>query len=273
MTSVIIVQHNRSDLTREALRSLAGHLVSTHEVFVVDNLSTDRHEPITKDYPFVTLIRNETNCGFAKANNQAAGRATGDILLFLNNDTILRSDVVTPVERMFADHPEVGIIGPKLLNADGSFQISSGPLPTFWSEIGDKILYGSVRKRIHLALTYAERRHSTTQRVGWVTGAALFIRRTLFMNLGGFDERMFMYFEDKDLCLRAWQEGFSVLYYPEVSLIHLKGGSGNIADLRRLKTAYRESQVLYYRTHRPRYEQLLLGVYLGLTGKNLHETA
>jgi GT2 family glycosyltransferase len=248
------------------------HSLSPHEVIVIDNSSTDRQDPITKDYPFVLLIENHSNCGFAKANNQAAGRATGDILLFLNNDTIVQSDIITPVERVFADHSEVGIIGPRLLNADGSFQISAGPLPTFWSEIGDKVLYGSVERRIPLALRYAERRHSMTRHVGWVTGAALFIRRSLFMKLGGFDERMFMYFEDKDLCLRAWKEGFSVMYYPEVSLIHLKGGSGNIDDLMRLKTAYRESQVLYYRTHRPGYEQLLLRVYLGLAGKSPHET-
>ncbi len=192
-------------------------------------------------------------------------KAKGDILLFLNNDTITTTDFVSRVLREFGEDPLLGIAGPRLLNADGSFQLSGGDLPTFAVEIRDKLLHGLVDRKLGPALNFAERQSIKKRNAEWVTGAALFIRADLFGRLGGFDERFFMFFEDKDLCLRARDAGYSVRYIAEASLIHLRGGSsGGVSD--KIRTAYRESQRAYYEKHRPRHERLLLRMYLKTIG-------
>jgi GT2 family glycosyltransferase len=107
---------------------------------------------------------------------------------------------------------------------------------------------------------------SKRRRVGWVTGAALVMRTSLFESAGRFDEEMFMYYEDKDICARAWSSGFEVVYDPSCSLIHLKGGSSPEDLSPFLRSVYRASQRRYYAKHRPAYEQKLLDWYQHMHG-------
>jgi len=267
MLSVIILQYNNSALTVNAIRSLREQIDRDHEIILVDNASREvERQRIPELFSDVLYIQNETNEGFGKANNRAARQAKGDILLFLNNDTIATSDFVSPVMEAFSGDSSIGIIGPRMRNRDETFQLSCGSLPSFVQELQDKVVYRLVGENLS-ARRFYERKFSVLQEVEWVTGAALFIRKDLFFTVGGFDEEFFMFFEDKDLCFRARGAGKIVLYDPIPSLVHLKGGSTTSETASFIERTYRKSQEYYYRKHRPVIEQLLLRVYLTFTGK------
>jgi GT2 family glycosyltransferase len=267
MISVIFVQYNNGEMTLEAIRSLRKFHTEGLEVFVVDNASTDRSlEQVRTSGEDLTLLENRENRGFGAANNQAARMARGELLCFLNNDTVCTSSFLTSAGKRFAGDPNLGIYGPRLTYADGTFQLSGGPLTGFWREGIEKIVYSLERRRSGLVVRPLEMFFSKCRRVGWVTGAALVIRKSVFEEVGRFDEGMFMYFEDKDLCARAWNSGYVVEYDPSGSLIHLKGGSSTEDLSPFLRSVYRDSQRRYYAKHRPAYEQKLLNWYQRLHG-------
>jgi GT2 family glycosyltransferase len=142
MTSVILVQHNNIHLTREAIRSFISFHPAGYEFIVVDNGSTDGDlDDLRREFPGLQLIRNNENVGFGVANNQGATVAKGEILFFLNNDTVTTSEMLSAISLEFDRDPQIGVIGPKLLDPDGCFQLSSGELPSFWREMVDKFLY------------------------------------------------------------------------------------------------------------------------------------
>ncbi len=267
MISVIIVQYNKVELTKRAIRSFTHFHRTEHEVILIDNASTDPAlGTLQQEFPDIQIIFNEKNIGFGAANNMGAKIAKGNILFFLNNDTVTVSHFTSIVEREFLENPTIGIIGPRLLNEDRSFQLSAGSLPNFLREIVDKALYSFMERNVGMVGRYLEKQYRQKQTVGWVTGAALFIRRDLFMKIGGFDEEMFMYFEDIDLCLRAGQAFTQVLYFPECLIIHLKGGSATGKSP--TKKIYRRSHLRYYTKHRSAIECFFLMSYFRVTGKD-----
>jgi len=268
MISVIIIQYNNHHLTRNAIGSFLKYHKNNFEIILVDNNSTDSEATkFAKEFPDLKIIQCEKNLGFGAANNLAAQKSSGDILLFLNNDVIIISEFIKGIEDEFYKDSSIGIIGPKLLNQDKSLQLSSGKLPSISIEFFDKILYSAVDKKNKFALNYINRKYLEKEEKEWVTGAALFITKKLFWELNGFDESFFMYFEDKDLCARAISKGKKVLYSPESSLIHLRGGSFNGPNQKFLIQKYRESQLLYYQKHKSKLEQMLLKIYLKLFRK------
>ncbi len=226
MVSVIIIQHNNSHLTKNAIESFLKYHKNNFEIILVDNNSTEVNAiEFTKEFPGLILIHSKKNLGFGAANNLAAQKSSGDILLFLNNDVIITSEFIEKIEKKFQNDSSIGIIGPKILNTDETLQLSCGKLPSIFVELFDKLLYSAVDKKNKLAINYITKRFSKKEEMQWVTGAALFIQKELFEELNGFDESFFMYYEDKDLCTRAIRLGKKVLYFPESSLIHLRGGS------------------------------------------------
>ena len=268
MVSVIIIQYNNSHLTETAIETLLKFHKNNVEVILVDNGSTDPNAlKFTERFQDVKVIRSEKNLGFGAANNMAAQQSSGDILLFLNNDVIITSEFVNKIEDEFNKDTSIGIIGPKLLNKDKTLQLSCGKLPSFIVEFRDKILYSAVDKKNTPALKYVNKKFSQRKEMEWVTGAALFITKNLFDELGGFDESFFMYYEDKDICARALGKGKTVLYFPECDLIHLRGGSFKGPEQTFLMRKYRESQVLYYNKHKSKLQQIFLQIYLRLSGK------
>lgn len=268
MISIIIIQHNNSQLTRNAIESLLKYHKDNIEIILVDNNSTEAGAiEFIKDFPDIKLVLNKKNIGFGAANNLAVKESNSEILLFLNNDVIITSEFLSKIEQKFNYDPQIGIIGPKLLNGDGSVQLSMGRLPSIPVEFFDKFLYSAVNKKSKHVLSYINKEYSKEKQTFWVTGAALFIRRNLFLNLEGFDEKFFMYFEDKDLCARLIANGFKVIYFPESSLIHLRGSSFGNSNKDFLNQKYRESQLIYYQKHRSKIEQAILKKYLKLSGK------
>jgi GT2 family glycosyltransferase len=259
--SIILVNYNGADVLIDCLNSIEKFIPEDKcEIILVDNNSQDNSiDPIDEKFPNIQLIKLPKNIGFGAGNNAGAKVAKGEFLFLLNTDTVLTSNILPHAIELMARDPDLGVIGPKLLFPDGSFQVSFSP------EIGIKGEFEA--RKIHKysenedSLSSIERDFQIDREVDVVVGAAFFIRTDLFNSLGGFDENFFMYFEESDLCKRVKNAGYKILYTPKISLIHLRGHSvKKIAD--KMAIEYRRSQIYYYYKHRPVWEVLTLKIYL-----------
>ena len=233
--SIIVVNYETGPLLGECLASIrrfAGDV--TLECIVVDNASTDGSLDALGSFPEVQLVRNATNVGFGRAVNAALRMAKGRYLLLLNPDTVVVSPVFRILIAFLEAHPGVGIVGPRLMNVDGSLQTSAYRFPTLFQAAGSVLgLKRLVPVRLLRAVAgeWLGRHfgqldpHRRPRSVNYVTGACMLIRREVAERLGGFDEQFFLYFEEKDFCLRACQQGWSVYFDPEAEVVHLIGGS------------------------------------------------
>ncbi len=256
--SIIIVNFNGARHTLPCVASIRAFAPShEYEIIVVDNRSSDQERnELKRHLPDCTLVISDTNLGFGGANNLGAKEAKGEILFFLNNDTILTSDVLTPLIDTLDRNRTMGILGPSLQNRDGTFQMSFGLFPSLINEWETQRLGRRFNRQTGNAKEVVEGwMHE------WITGAALLIRKECFVRLGGFDPSYFMYFEDVDLCYRAHQLGCAIGYDPECSLVHLGGmsyGSGEAV----IRKEYRRSQLRFYDKFRSLPERILLRFYL-----------
>lgn len=260
--SVIVLQYGGSPMTLRAVETFRRHCRLPHEILVVDNGSPDpRDREAIGRLDGVRQLRLSENRGFGAGNNAAAREARGEFLLFLNNDTVTDLDFADVIVAAMRDNPAVGIASPSLRNEDGSPQLSCGELPSIRREAFDRCLYRAADRRRSWGLRHARRMAARTRFVQWVGGAAMFVAADLFRSLGGFDERYFLYFEDKDLCARARRAGRRVLYSAETSVVHLRGGSAGFKPSREIRAIYRESQRLFYDLHRPLWERWMVRFY------------
>ena len=223
MISVIIVSFNTKSLTRKCLQSIkVFEDIKNLEIIVVDNNSQDGSVAmIKKGFPFVKLIINNNNLGFAKANNQGIKQAKGDYILLLNSDTEFQSQHT--LEKLIKNAQSIdciGVISPQLLNSDGSIQASVYYFPTvtralkqYW--LGQSGYFGSFIPE-----------GKVPQPVEVVTMAAMLILRSTINKIGLLDEGYFFYYQDLDYCCRIKQEGLKVYYLPSVQIIHHHGKSG-----------------------------------------------
>ncbi len=212
--SIIIPVWNKIELTRQCVAALAAATTDvTFEVIVVDNGSVDGTKEFLAELKGnVQIIRNEQNLGFAKGCNQGARAARGKYLVFLNNDTIPQSHWLNPLVDEVEKHPEVGVVGSKLLFADGSVQHAG------------VVFMRSYRSAYHIYRTAANTLPAVNQRREFlaVTAACMLIRREVFEEARGFDERFINGFEDVDLCLKVREKGHHVIYQPRSVLYHLE---------------------------------------------------
>ncbi|MEM1310916.1 MAG: glycosyltransferase family 2 protein [Cyanobacteria bacterium P01_H01_bin.153] len=261
LASIIIVNYNGAGVIVDCLASIFQHLdADTIEVIVVDNASQDGSPGlIANKFPQVQLMYQAKNLGFGSANNVGAQAAQGEYLFLLNSDTVIHSDPLPVLIGKLESLPNVGIVGPRLLNPDGSFQLSTAyeiGLEGEWRTLQEVRKYRQPETRPTLAWQYAGDRI-----VDIVVGAAMLMRRSHFHHIGGFDETFFMYFEESDLCQRFRDAGYQILYTPTVSLVHIGGYSvAQVAG--KMAIEYRRSQRYYYQKHRPRWEQWILHRYL-----------
>lgn len=225
--SVIVVNHNTCDLLRDCLRSVREEAAGLPvETIVVDNASSDGSAAMVRaEFPEVPLIESPSNLGFSKANNAGLRASSSPYTLLLNSDARLRPGALRAMTSFLEAHPDAGIVGPRLLNADGSLQLSCGIPPTPWTEVCNKLL-------LHIPFPFfkmGDWAHDQVREVGWVTGACLLARRAMLDRVGLLDEGMFMYYEDLDLCLRARRAGWKVCYLPDAQAVHLGGGASRRA--------------------------------------------
>ncbi len=256
--SVIIVNYNGFAFTHQCLESLFRfHTSDSFEVIIVDNNSSDGSQiELPKLFPQINFISLPENKGFGAANNVGAKVAKGNLLFFVNNDTLFIDESLGKLNEILSSQNDYGIVGPKLLNEDRSFQFSFGKFPTLGNEHEAKRISNDF-----LLQSKEEVSSDHPIKKDWVTGAALMIKRELFETVGGFDEQYFMYFEDIDLCRRSSAKGFLSLYVPSVHLIHFGGRSYGNKD-EQIVFEYRRSQLRYYDKHNSFLQRFIVRIYI-----------
>jgi GT2 family glycosyltransferase len=204
--SVIIINYNGKELLETCLESLFKIDYDNFEVILVDNNSTDGTiEFVTKNYSSIIIIKLDSNKGFAEPNNISAKIAKGDYLLFLNNDTVVTPDFISKMIKVVENDKKIAICQSLLLKLDGSID-SSGD---FIDKLG--VVYNSKTKIDEI------------REISSARGASMLIRKKIFDELGGFDKKFFVSFEDVDLGWRAWILGYSVILIPTSVVYHIGG--------------------------------------------------
>jgi N-acetylglucosaminyl-diphospho-decaprenol L-rhamnosyltransferase len=235
---IVIVNWNSQSYLRECLASLDQSTIASRlNVVVVDNASRDGSAGgLAVKRMALTVIVNADNLGFAVGCNQGARKAHAPLLLFMNPDVRIEPAALEKAAAYLADpaHAEVGVIGIQLLDAEGHVQTSCARVPTaagllLHSLFLDRLCPGLVPPHF-----LVEWDHADTRPVDQVMGAFLMIRRALFEQLGGFDERFFLYYEDVDLCLRVRQAGWSVMHFAGARAQHIGGGTTRAVKDQRL---------------------------------------
>lgn len=215
--SIIIVNYNGLKYLKNCIDSIILKTNGlSYEIIILDNNSIDESCAFIKShYPKVQLIESKVNYGFGKGNNEAFKLATGDSILLLNNDTILRDDLL-PIVNYLKKDPTIGAIGIKMLDGNKQFLPASGDFPTinnmFWMKNiqrnGNRILNAN-----------------TAQEVDWLTGSFLLMPKKVYSEINGFDEDYFMYVEDVDLCRRIANKNYKRIFLPQYKYTHFVGFS------------------------------------------------
>lgn len=257
LSIVVIVSREAPEIAREALQAaLDSHAAFPFEVVVVDNAAVDAEAKLGPFQGRLRVIHNRENVGFARANNQAAAVAAGEYLLFLNSDTRVDSEAFARLVEFADGQPAAGAVGPLVLNPDGSFQLSYGRPFSLFSEFLQKAIAARSARRRNL-------RRLQARQVGWVSGCCLLVRRCDFPAGRVFDEDIFLYFEDSELCTRLRRAGKKVYFFPGARIVHLGGASVKSMPAQ-VAVEYRRSQLHVYRKHLPKWQLKALKLYLGL---------
>lgn len=222
------------------------------ELIIVDNASGDDSISVLKkeieknNYKNVHVIANKENAGFSKGCNLGAKHGKGDYLLFLNNDTLVQDRGIWEMAAYLEQHADIAILGGQLSNLDGSPQASAAK---FYTPFNVTLLLLGAQK-----YGLDENPHTITE-VDWVKGGLFMIRSEVFRKLGGFDEKIFMYTEDMELCYRAKLAGYRVYFYPHVKVLHADQGSSNRAFA--IINIY-QNLLYFYKKHRSHSEYVYL---------------
>jgi N-acetylglucosaminyl-diphospho-decaprenol L-rhamnosyltransferase len=221
--SVCIANWNCRDLLRACLESLHDREQGvTVETVVVDNGSADgAADMVADEFPEVVLVRNGANLGFSRANNQAARKARGRYLFFLNNDTVVPPGTLRKLLDYAEAHPEVVMIGPRLRDGEGRFQVSYRRRPTVGTLLHRTSLvrWTGLLRGAYRTYRREEFDPHTTRSVDVLMGAALFLARERFFGCGGWDEDFVFGGEDLDLSVRVRRQG-ELVYLPEAEVTH-----------------------------------------------------
>lgn len=277
--SVVIVNWNVRDLLRRCLASIAGSddlFVAgaagtaghwTAEIIVVDNASSDGSAAmLAREFPWMQVIANAANAGFTRANNQGLAVSGGRYALFLNPDTELSAGALAAMLAFAEANPSVGILGPQLRYGDGSPQSSRRRFPTLATFFVESTVVQQwwPRNRVLARYYVLDRPDDAISRVDWVVGACMLVRRALLDQIGGFDEGFFMYSEELDLCRRAVQVGWQVVYFPPAVVTHYEGKSSEqVVAARHIR--FFSSRVRYVRKYHGAAAAALVRSFLLLT--------
>ena len=217
-------------MTLDCLRTLSQQLqgeLQNSEIWVVDNASRDESvQTIEIEFPDVNLIANARNLGFGAANNLALEKARGKYLLLLNSDAFPLDGALQTLCKYLQEHPEVGAVGPRLLNADGSLQASCWKFPSPARSWFESVGLAAALPNHHVFGDYYRWAHDEERAVDFVIGACLLLRREVYEQVGGFDEDFFLYAEETDWQMRMTKAGWPIMFVPDAEVTHLGGASG-----------------------------------------------
>ncbi len=249
MVSVIIVNWNAQELLFLCISSISANVDIDVEIIVVDNASTDDSVGMIRaNFPDVRVLANSENKGFAAANNQAATQAKGRYLLLLNPDTEVTAGSLAELVTYCEGHDRIGVIGPRLINPDGTTQRSCWRgFPGITTALVDALY---LWKLPWLPLVnrseFSPEDLRQTRDVDHLLGACMLIRRDAWDDVGPLDEAYFLFLEETDWCRRAKQNGWRMVYYPHSSIIHHGQHSMRQQPARNLPHLYR-SHCRFYR--------------------------
>jgi N-acetylglucosaminyl-diphospho-decaprenol L-rhamnosyltransferase len=223
--SIVTVGMNHLKYLKPYLNSLFNQNTPQciFELIYVDNCSTDGSvEFVKSNYPSVKVVANSKPLGFGENNNIGVSFATGKYVAIINPDIEILPNSVDNLYKYAESIDFSAIIAPKLLNKDGSFQQSVRRYMTLKVFIMRAITRGNDGSHYKSIQSYLfnDIDKEKTQYIDWAIGASLFMKTDLFKTLGGFDTDYFLYFEDVDLCVRSWNAGSPVIYYPKSEMIH-----------------------------------------------------
>lgn len=264
--SVLIVSYNVRQFIDESIRSIKrSRFDGNLEIIVVDNNSFDGTvQSLSEKHPDITIISNSENMGFGKAVNLAAEKAQGEFLLIINPDTIVEENTITTLVSALENNPGTGLVGPKILNPDGSLQKAcKRSFPTLSVAIPkllglDKVFPGSKwAGRYNLTYLDPDKFH----KVDAVSGSCMMISQSLFRVVDGFDPRFFMYGEDIDLCQKVHEKGLHVAYVPETSILHFQGESVKSAPFDSIAAFY-NAMILFSEKHYSRSQNWVTRVLI-----------
>ncbi len=232
--SAVLVSYNTKELTLVAISHVLRDFESldSGEIILVDNNSQDGTVVAVKSaYPTVQIVQNHENVGFGKANNQAFALCRGEYVLLVNTDAFVHSGCIRSLTEFLNTHPDVGVVAPRVVNKDGSLQVSVHAFPTplrCWIE--NLWLNPFVRNVFNLR-DWRSWAHDETQEVPWVIGACMLVRKSIIDSVGGFDERFFMYSEETDWQYRMRKAGWKICFVHAAEVTHLGGASGGTESL------------------------------------------
>ncbi|MBU1126069.1 MAG: glycosyltransferase family 2 protein [Patescibacteria group bacterium] len=222
--SILIVHTYEKKLLRQTLRSIrrAAPKISYEVVIIDNNPAAGMEELLNREFSDAVYIKNEKNIGFGGAMNVGIRGSRGRYVLIFNPDIVVHPGSLETMVEYMDLYPDVGIVGPQLLNPDGSLQYSCYALPTLMQPVYRRTPLGKTEsgKRSIAEYLMMNVDHSEEMNVDSLIGAALFTRRSTLEEVGLFDERFFMYYEDNDLCRRFWKNGHMVVYLPKAKMTH-----------------------------------------------------
>jgi GT2 family glycosyltransferase len=264
--TAIVVTYNSEAHIHACITALIDAGLS---IEVVDNASADDTASLVAQcFPDVGLTINQVNRGFAAAVNQGLAAATTDIVVLVNPDCLVPAATARALITTLRVQPEVGVVGPRLLDPHGNVAISAHPFESWITVLASRfggslvpvwvrrLLCGGTRRRTYDAC----RGIGSPVAVDWLSGACLAVRTTLMRQVGGLDEGYFMYYEDEELCLQAWRSGARVLYVSAVEATHIGGASS--ADPSWIWPHLYRSQLRFFARHRPSTYRLVRALLL-----------
>jgi hypothetical protein len=280
--SVVIVNWNVKVLLEKCLRSLCdvpgwrlmppGASVSQDsgramEIWVVDNASADGSVGMVREaFPGVGLIANEENIGFTRGNNQGIAQCRGRVVMLLNPDTEVLGSALEVMIGYLDAHPDVGVAGPRMFTPDGSTQPSRRRFPTYGTAFVESTCLQQWFPRHPLLARYYmwDRFDDQEQDVDWLEGACLLARAEAVRQVGGLDERFFMYSEELDWCQRIKKAGWRVVYLPQAQILHY-GGRSSDQVVAAKHIHFQRSKIAYYTKYFGRFRGGLLRCFLLVT--------
>lgn len=271
--SVVIVAWNVRDLLRACLRSLP--LTDPQvEILVVDSASSDgTPQMVAAEFPTVVLRASAENLGYSRGNNLGLRQARGDYLLVLNPDTEVVGNALLEMCAYLDAHPQVGVLGPQLMHADGTPQATRRRFPTLATAFFESTWAQALAPRSLLDHYYArDLPPAEPADVDWLVGAALLLRRAAYAQAGGFDEGFFMYSEELDLCRRLKAAGWRIVQLPSARLVHHEArSSAQVPAATHIR--FNTSKVRYFQRYHGALaaEVLRLWLLLNFTGQLLLE--
>lgn len=253
--SIIIINWNVKELLRKCLNSIYNTVLNvSFEIIVVDNASKDgSSEMVKKEFPEVKLVINKKNLGFPKANNQAIKVSNGEYILLLNPDTVVRGNALEQMVDFLEDNPNIGAVGPKIFNDDGTIQFTCARnFPTLLASFSSIFLLRRLfpKSRIWGRSLMGYWDHKDNRPVECLSGACVMMRRKAIGNIGMLDDVIPMYFEDVNICYRIRKNNWINYYLSSAEVVHFGRGSKNKSSLgKKLEIMQIEAGDMFFKKH------------------------